>query len=338
MRFRMSGIFHVTIGLLLLSGCVANQADDAAMDDSTTREAADSSPPEVRDGATESFAAIDGLARAGESEASLTDAIEGEAISVAPVLPLPNTPGVVLRLEATAGLTIDGARVGRWADQSGHGHDAVQNDSGHRPTLGHATNGLAALHFSGKVNPADHSGDGGPYLVVKTAADFEFGADDWAIAAVVGYDNPLDGTHNGALGAFFGKDATPEIFFCGNWTFTETTERANLHIGFGESLPGLESDRKELNDGKVRVYLARRTKDKFELRVNGKISGQGGGLSGTNLSSPGVDIGIGSFSSHAATRSLRGDLLAMWVVRGSLSVAELDELEHYLGIRYEVAP
>jgi hypothetical protein len=227
--------------------------------------------------------------------------------------------------------------VSRWADQSGHGNDAAQADARYQPTLAQAANGLPALHFTGKVNPNDHSGDGGPYMFVKDGPDFDFGKGDWTIATVAGYDNPLDGTHNGALGAFFGKEATPEIFFCGNWTFTETTEQANLHIGFGESLPGLESTRKDLNDGKVRVYVARRAADKFELRINGMQSGQGGGLAGTSLSSPGTDIGIGSFSAHAATRSLRGDILSMWVVRGPLGSGELADLEGYLMARYAVA-
>jgi len=341
--FRTKGIFCLVISLLVLPSCALSDLDQTPAPSSPTanqeagsgdagaacRALATSPAPEAAGSASDAGAL-------GATEGSSTDGFPADSPSEKAEPPLPSTPGVVLRLEATTGLSLSGDRVSRWSDQSGHSHDATQGDAKYQPTLSRARNGLPAVHFTGKVNPQDHSGDGGPFLSVKDAADFNFGTDDWAIAVVAGYDNPLDGTHNGALGAFFGKEATPEIFFCGNWTFTETTERANLHVGFGESLPGLESTRKDLNDGNVRVYLARRTQDKFELRVNGQSSGQGGGLSGTSLSSPGVDIGIGSFSGHSATRSLRGDVLAMWVLRGALSMTQLDELEGYLAARYAV--
>jgi len=59
-------------------------------------------------------------------------------------------PGLQLWLKSDAGLTYDSHGVSRWADQSGHGNDALQNVAARRPTLvAHALGHSPVLRFDG---------------------------------------------------------------------------------------------------------------------------------------------------------------------------------------------
>ncbi|NOK58821.1 MAG: hypothetical protein GFH27_549301n151 [Chloroflexi bacterium AL-W] len=86
-----------------------------------------------------------------------TDATPSSAVVEQPNLvgallnadPVP-TQDLGLWLKADAGVTLDGAAVISWADQSGNGRDASQSTGAHQPTLvPNALNGLPALRFDG---------------------------------------------------------------------------------------------------------------------------------------------------------------------------------------------
>ncbi len=63
--------------------------------------------------------------------------------------PIPKD-GLQLWLKADAGVTLDGAAVSTWADQSGNGNDAIQPDAPRRPLLvPDGLNGLPVLRFDG---------------------------------------------------------------------------------------------------------------------------------------------------------------------------------------------
>jgi photosystem II stability/assembly factor-like uncharacterized protein len=58
--------------------------------------------------------------------------------------------GLQVWLRADTGLTLNGSTVGRWADQSGKGHDAIQSQVSRQPSvITGAINGKPVLHFDG---------------------------------------------------------------------------------------------------------------------------------------------------------------------------------------------
>lgn len=255
--------------------------------------------------------------------------------------PRPTLSGLVLWLDAAQGITMSGGgKVSAWADTSSAHNDARQPNAQYQPTLASGANHLPAVRFSGKPDPTNAGGDGGPYLQILDAASLRWGTGDWSLFVVGSYHNPLDGTHNGALGAFFGRYDVPEIFFCGNWTLTETTEQSAIHIGLGEGNAGLESTRKQLNDGVVRLYVGRKAGDTLELRINGTSDSHVSGpdVQNANVSTNAKNIGIGSFDGDSPIRALDGDIEALVAVRGALDDAQLKALESYLMKTYNVAP
>jgi hypothetical protein len=65
----------------------------------------------------------------------------------------PPTSGLVLQLEASTGITLDGSGgVSSWSDQSGNGHNATQGTAGNRPTVAaNVLNGYPVVHFAGST-------------------------------------------------------------------------------------------------------------------------------------------------------------------------------------------
>ena len=250
----------------------------------------------------------------------------------------PTLPGIVLWLDAGQGLTVTQGKVSAWADGSSSRNDARQGNAQYRPVAATAANQLPAVRFSGKVDPKNGGGDGGPFLTITDTDSLHWGTGDWSIFVVGSYHNPLDGTHNGALGAFFGRYDVPEILFCGNWTLTETTEQSALHLGLGEGNAGLESTRKSLNDGVVRLYVGRKANDTLELRINGVVDSHVSGpdVKNANVSNNKKDVGIGSFDGNTPIRALAGDIVALVAVRGTITDAQLKEVETYLMTQYHV--
>ena len=63
--------------------------------------------------------------------------------------PIPTT-GLQLWLKADAGVTLNGSKASRWADQSGNGNDAIQPDLPRQPLLvKDALNGKPTIRFDG---------------------------------------------------------------------------------------------------------------------------------------------------------------------------------------------
>jgi hypothetical protein len=270
----------------------------------------------VRDGGTD--------ASAGAAAGSGGGAGEGPAA--------PAIPGAVLWFDAAKGVDAAAGKITRWADQSPAKNDAAPTAAANAPTLiaARSDNGRPAVHFDGKTRPA--------WLRIADADSLRWGTGDWTVLVAGSYDNALDGTHLDALGTFFSKHAqNSEILFCGNWPMTENTEKASLHLGLGEGNPGMESVRKDFNDGKVRVYGARRAAGTMELRVNGKVDSTRTGANG-NIDLSGVALALGSAAGSSGRLLLRGDLQEVIAIKGTVTPAVLDAVEKYLMAKYAVAP
>ena len=297
------------------------------------------STDDVRDALAPTRHTGDGMAEDGRALRDVGYVDAGYVGDLVAPAELPTLAGMVLLLDGARGMMVAGDKVVRWEDQSTAKNHAFMDTAALQPTfVARGANGFPAVHFTGKKDPTSKGGNGGPFLRIKDSASLNWGTDDWLIEVVVAYDNPLDGTHNGVLGAFYGKWGNGvEILFCGNWPVTEKTEQAALHIGFGEFGVGMQSKRLGLNDGMVRVYGARRNKGVLELRINGQLDRTAANAT-KNLDMPGVDVGIGSFSGKSATRSLRGDINLMVAVKGATDDATVSALERYLMARYKAAP
>jgi len=287
-----------------------------------------------------------------ETDAGITETDATLSSDSGPLPELPSLPGAVILLDAAKGVMTNGLKVTQWTDQSGKGNHARNGAAEFQPELV-TVNGMPAVHFSGKTDFKE--GKGGPFLRVMDNPSVQFGTADWLITLVVAYTNPMDKSHNGVLGAFFGKHASQggEILFTGNWPLREkpdVVDQPCVHLGFGEGRPGIETKRgsaemiptEPLNDGKVRIISARRFGDRVEVGINGKSdTAKTSGGANSNLSFPGANIGIGSFDAKSdvdALRSLKGDIYFLVVHKGSISDDTLDELESALAVRFHAAP
>lgn len=244
----------------------------------------------------------------------------------------PALPGAVLWLDAGKGVEVAAGKLTRWSDQSAAHNDAVPTSANTAPSpvAARADNGRPAVHFDGKAHPA--------WLRIADAESLRWGTGDWTVLVAGSYDNALDGTHLDALGTFFSKHAqSSEILFCGNWPITENTEKASLHLGLGEGNPGMESVRKDFNDGKVRVYGARRVAGTMELRVDGRVDSTRSGANG-NLDLTGVGLALGSAAGSSGRLLLRGDLQEVIAIKGAVAPAILEAVEKYLMAKYDVSP
>ena len=332
-----------------LAGCGAGGANDAST--------ADASAPDRQDAGTnldvtgDDAATGDDLAGDGSSLPAVTDAGSdartdaGTRDSGATVLP--QLAGTVLWLEAMSGVALSGAAVTGWEDQSEAHNDAAQTVSQFQPTM-IVRSGLPALQFSGKspANPKNTGGSGGPYLVVKDAASLDWGKDDFTLAIVAAYRNPIDASHDGVEGFFFGKYGKAagqvQIIFAGNWPQSEgpNIEHSNLFFGFGEpaGVKAIVTPQTGFNDDQVRLYVAQRTSTATVVRVSGQIMETLPSTTVIDVSSVGADVGIGNFGGDKSGGALDGDVFAVVAVHGVTSADDLAKLETYLMTTYPVTP
>jgi hypothetical protein len=360
----------VAIGLLVVAGCAPSSPSRAVPPDNGVEQtggAAGGAGDPITGGggmpggatgapARDSGGADDAGPEAGRSGTPL-DASATVTTSSDGGLELRMPPGTVLWLDAARGVTMTGGKVSRWADQSSNGNDAGNGSASHQPMLVMREAG-PAIHFSGKVpdSSSNTDGHGGTFLRVTDGPSIQFGKEDWLIETVIAYTNKIDASHNGVLGAFFGKwGSGGEILFCGNWTYSENPNREQgcIHLGFGERAPvGLETSigayrngdtTHYLNDGKVRIIAARRIGNRAAVRINGKQQMAGGSFpAGTDLSFPGANVGIGSFSARSDTsadRSLQGDIYFMMAMKApTIDDKTVADIEAALTNRFHPAP
>ena len=341
---------HLTLGVLCLAalapfaGCGTTDPREEATDAGSPE--AESTTPTVPGDGGDHAASDDGddgspTALTDAASASLTDSGPTDGGATSP----PQLTGAVLWLEATSGVTLSGTSVSAWQDQSQAHNDAAQSRSQLQPTM-ITRSGLPALHFSGKspATPANSGGTGGPYLQIKDAPSLNWGTDDFLLAVVAAYRNPIDDSHLGVIGAFFGKwgmDAGQgQIMFAGNWPHAEhpNVEYSDLYFGFGEGVRSIVTSQTGFNDDQVRLYVAQRTSTGTVVRVSGKVMQTLPSDTVTNVSSVGADVGIGNFGGDVSARALDGDVFAVVAVHGMTSADDLAKLESYLMTSYPVTP
>lgn len=128
--------------------------------------------------------------------------------------------GCQLWLRANRGVTLNGATVSAWADQSGNGNNATQGTAANQPTYGSATfAGFPALDFDGvsdflSVASADGLNPGvGSYLLI-VAGRWLGGTGAYKVWAGKGSGASADNwrafrTNTDKLDAFWGSDVQP---------------------------------------------------------------------------------------------------------------------------------
>jgi serine/threonine-protein kinase len=241
-------------------------------------------------------------------------------------------PHVVLHLDASQGVSSDGDKVSRWADQSGNDNDAKPGRRA--PTLvPGAIHGRAAVHL-----------DGGAYLVVPDSQTLHLGTADFTVEVVARYDRPspsigsIDYGITTGYGALYVKSEASFPFrgvsLFANYPRPVKSTRLGVQTQYGHFVL---SDSEHVNDGAVRLLAARRVRDTLEVRVNGVAEARFEGAS-DDVTAPGVPIHLGAHETQQGViQQVRGDVAEVVVIQGPIEESRLAELEGGLMGKYGIA-
>jgi len=239
-------------------------------------------------------------------------------------------PHVVLWLDAASGLVTSGRRVTRWADRSGNHNDASAGDRA--PELvPRAINGHPAVHFDGT------------YLTVADAAPLHIGTGDFVIAAVVRQDRRPAGDAIAEYGLTTGYGAivakqAQRYPFAGVALFTNYPRPAR------STKLGIQTDYNhyvlsasdQLDDGRPRLVVVRRTRGSLEIRIAGVTEARIDN-DADDVSAPGVALAIGAHpTERGLIQQLRGDLAEIVILRGPVYPDYLARLETDLKTKYRL--
>jgi hypothetical protein len=231
--------------------------------------------------------------------------------------------GLVLWLDAATGLTRDvQGGVTRWTDLSGRGNDAHQDVPAMRPTLSSDDHGHPVLVFR----------PGGVLLRVTDNELLQWGTGDWSMFIVASTVNTLDNP------ALFMHKQDPYFPYVG-WLF-ETNQSNAGEMGVGRLCGQLRyldvrlcSAEGGHDDGALVLFGLQRTdREWLAVRVNGRASAKGL-VPVLDVSAAGSDLFIGGHGSQP-TFQLQGTIAEIVAVRGPLSDADRDALEHHLVDKY----
>jgi hypothetical protein len=235
-----------------------------------------------------------------------------------------DVPGLVLWLDATVGVTANGAnQVSKWVDQSGNGNDAAQSIANVQPTLiAQGIGGKPAIRFTTNPNASPF-----PRLNIADSATLKLGTGDFYISAVVQWENKS----SGSLGMIVSKQSTVNPFpgYALYMNFPTSGHAggqldANTNVG---------SNLASLNDGLPRQYGLLRTNGNASIRVNGTPDGT---LQGTNVNSDAaqVPLSIGGLEAANGLHPLVGSISEIVIVKGTISVPNINLIEGYLKAKY----
>lgn len=275
------------------------------------------------------LAVIMALAACGEVKGDKPDATvekdasgSGSIDSAIPFSPSQLT-GLVMWLDADEGVVAPGGKVSGWADQSGQSNSAAQTMAARQPSvMTGILNGRAVIRFNGTSN----------VLVVPDAASLQWGTDDFTIAVVGSWTNPMTG-----YGAFLTKQADPYPYV--GYSVWANFPQPSASTKFGFQLDAetdfLSTNTAALNDGMPRVFVSTRTGTKLDIRVGGTSDKVFTATTARNVTAVGAALYIGGHEQGASViQTLAGDIAEVIAVRGTLSATDIGKLETYLKTKY----
>jgi hypothetical protein len=248
-------------------------------------------------------------------------------------------PGLVMWLDAAHGLTLSGPAanqlISRWEDQSGHGHDAANDDVVHQPIwrAGAGPNGLPAVMFS-RSNK---------WLSAEDASEINVGTDDFTLAIVAEWTTPTAATpESDGYAALFQKSSNASSDGVSVWANIAYTYNGYDLIGSqlgvlfaGSARPAL-SGAAALNDGSFRLCsVSRMNGTQLGIRINGRVDPVAvtqipANANGDSFGSP---VFLGGNPSNPR-QALTGAISEVVFVHGHLDSTQIGQLETYLLEKY----
>lgn len=226
-------------------------------------------------------------------------------------------------LSADQGVTASSNSVVAWADRSTAGNNATQTVAQRQPML--VANVLAG-HPVIRFNAQN--------MQIADAASLQWGTGDFVIEMVASWKNATSATPGYAM--LVSKQSTgsgyPGPSLWGNFAAPSLDTVLGSQI---DTSNYARSTANALNDGVVRVVGARRTGTTLEVRLGGAAAGSA--TVGTiDVNATGFPMYIGGQPSGATAvyQALDGDIAEIVLVKGSVSTADLTDLETYLKTKY----
>ncbi len=233
---------------------------------------------------------------------------------------------VVLWLDAAKGVTSTAGPVSSWADQSAYHNDASQPTPSLQPTwMGSLIHGFPAVHFNRDAGGADPFTGAGDELVIADSASLRWGTDDFYLAVVGDFDNPVDdGGIEREIGAFFDKPGNPGLLLTGN-VLLPIDPNDTRGLSFSTSVDAAVFVNTAYDDGSPHVFSAARVSGGLELRVDG-VTVVASLTPQDDIVEAGQPVTIGSGASGRELR-LDGDVAEIMAIRGTTSKAQRAQLD-----------
>jgi len=239
--------------------------------------------------------------------------------------PLPTALGarLVLWLAADRGFTADGVGPLVWKDQSGAGNDATQDTVAKQPARldgsGGGVGGKPTLHFTGAE-----------YLQIADRASLQWSASDFSVFCVERHTNP---TTSYALLYAKWTDVPP---FPGFFLWADYPTTTGFVTRLDENNAAFSTDA-GYNDETLRVVGARKHGNDLQLFVGSTLAGEN---AATTVADPagfdavGLPVYLGG--RPAGIQMLQGDISEVVAVKGTLTDAEMTNLQAYLKAKYSL--
>lgn len=236
-------------------------------------------------------------------------------------------PGLVLWLDAATGVTTAQSKVSAWADQSGKTNNATQATAAQQPTLVTGViNNHPVVRFDGSTMAME----------IADTATLQWGTDDYTIEIVGSWKNAQT-----APGILFAKAIYNIAPYAGAlvWANMMGASTSTSLGAANESMTGyyVTGGTMGLNDGNPRVYGSRRYGGtNLEVRINGASDQAATTSSAVDVSAVGYPVYLGGHpqSTTSVIQALNGDVAEVVVVHGTLTAAQLGQLETYLKTKY----
>jgi len=241
-------------------------------------------------------------------------------------------PSVALWLDAATGVTTGaGGAVMSWADRSPNGHIAFPARVG--PTLSaDAWRGQPGVRFA--MSGADNQ-----RLVIADHASLRWGTGDFAVGAVIAYENQPDNSDVNGTGLVYSKQTLPAPYpgpalFANDGTVNPERTAFLLQVQY-DATSIVSSDTTGYNDGKFHVVFGLRRDMTLIIRVDGVVVGRKLIGSVVDISIPGTDVTIGA-AAGGGEQQLTGTILQLCAFAGPIEDADLEAVERYFRARHDL--
>ncbi|HEY5920763.1 MAG TPA: hypothetical protein VIV11_03790 [Kofleriaceae bacterium] len=258
-------------------------------------------------------------ARASDAAIAIDAAIDGMTQPFTPA----QLSGLSLWLDANQSVVTSQSKVSTWMDRSGKNNNAGQSVATYQPSLvTGVVNGLPVIRFLNTT------------LQVTDSATLQWATDDFALFVVGGYKNTT--TSGLGYGMFVAKQLVPYPYagpaLWGNYTAPSLNTVIGLQADGSGTQYTISTAAK--NDGVIRLYTGRRVGNSLEVRVNGTVQGSAT-TTANNVSAAGRPLYIGGQpNTNGVFQPLDGDIAEIVAVHGTLTTAELTQVETYLKAKY----